>query len=369
MKILFVYADSTDSWNSSEARTVIPSTAIVRRGIAEVRALHRSEWHLRDTKAMEFSEWADIIFFEREMIEFSLEMATVVTTALRKPVIVDFDDAHNLTPSNIYAYRFWKEDIINGYIDQQGKKVPVKASFPTLQQIKAGVTIGGILSSPSRLILKDWGNLPSLKLYIPNLINAWTYEKKSHPGFIIGWGGNMTHYDSMVSSGALEALERMMLKYPDIAFASYSSNFDIFHKLRERLPIERVHSQGWVKREEWAKRMTSFDLFIAPLAGQYDRRRSPLKVIDPVCAAIPTIASDYEPYEEFRGRSGIVLCSNGGSSWFRAMENAYKNYGKMLDAARNDQQEMISRYDATGNAEIFIDAYSQAIDYFKRKFK
>ena len=59
--------------------------------------------------------------------------------------------------------------------------------------------------------------------------------------------------------------------------------------------------------------MKTFDIALAPLNGDYDRRRSRVKVLEYMALKIPWIASDYPPYEGFKEFGSFV--DNTKESW------------------------------------------------------
>ncbi len=215
------------------------------------------------------------------------------------------------------------------------------------------------LTSPSRVILADWAHiLPGY--HMPNWTRrAWyapliqkpvgavdiTFENKMVDGnvtlsgqdrsdsagqFILGWGGSISHVDSWIYSGIIEALDRLFEKWPTLKlkFCGHETRLDyIFNRWGER-----VIKQPGVKPEHWPAVVSTFDVGLAPLdlrplepwregapVASYDERRSWLKGVEYLSAGVPWVGSDSRTYEDLR-RWG-TLVANTPEAWFAALDH------------------------------------------------
>jgi hypothetical protein len=111
------------------------------------------------------------------------------------------------------------------------------------------------------------------------------------------------------------------------------------------LPNEQMIVKPWVSYREWPSVLSHFDIGLAPLAGEYDDRRSWIKVLEYLVMRIPWVASAGSPYEEFSSYGWIV--KNNSQAWERVL----------LDIVDN-----IVRYREQAKREAYLAGISQAVD-------
>jgi hypothetical protein len=80
----------------------------------------------------------------------------------------------------------------------------------------------------------------------------------------------------------------------------------------------RFVTGNWQTFETWPKTVGTFDIGVAPLSGEYDRRRSLLKTLEFATAGIPWVATDEAPYKESEGGLRIP---NKSSAWYGALRD------------------------------------------------
>lgn len=308
MKIVFVYADSQEEWNSSEWRCAMPYRAINRNGRHQAFMVGIEDFAHHNPQADEICQEADIIVVERNLFGPVLS-AIQYWKARDKVVIADFDDAYHLMhPSNL-NYSFWSQ----GVRRDNGQKVEP----PPLTQFKWGLRLVHAATTPSLRLADDWRAYTEM-IHIPNYIDLSLYQNaqvQAHDGLIIGWGGSISHYQSFVESGLIPALQRLCRARPHVRIMFCGNDVRIVKQLN--LPKDQVIHVPWVPHRQWATVLSQFDIGIAPLAGEYDQRRSWIKVLEYMIMKIPWVASEGPPYEGFRSYGWLV--QNTSQAWLRVL--------------------------------------------------
>jgi hypothetical protein len=309
MNVLYIYSDLPQEWNCAEWRCQIPHDAINRLPDHEAKMIYINNW-INDR---EYSEWADIIVVQRNM--FSIYLSTTYYWRARgKVVVLDLDDAYSYMPSTCYTYTFWR----NG-LHHQGEKV-MQMSYIPYEHLLYSTKIVNAITVASPVLYNDWCN--KVKTYhIPNYPEILRYpidKEKTEYGnpIVIGWGGGSTHFESFKDSNVIAALRRIKEKY-NIKIKLVTNDKRIAQAMRIR--DKGLEIVPYVHFTKWPEEIGKFDIGIVPLEGLYDRRRSAIKVIENLLMGIPTIATNYEPYYEFRDY--VDLVDNRTKYWEEALEN------------------------------------------------
>lgn len=361
MKILFAYADQPGEWNCSEHRCMVPS-----------RAINRLPGHFADVvfigdlvselpSALIKAENADIIIYQRNVLYRALIDAEK-WRCKGKTVLVDLDDGYHVMPASIASYDFW----INGNVHVEGKKKQMQIS-PLIQLEHACKWMDGV-TTPSKMIQLDWQNKYASRTYfVNNYLEEDNYRKARVPRPIhkdyltIGWGGSHTHVESFMESGVVAALRRVLEK-KDVKLIIAGGNLPLVHKMQ--LPESKVIKSIWVPYKEWPRTMATFDIGIAPLAGQYDRRRSWLKAAEYSITGIPWIATDADPYQAL-GNFG-TLVRNKTAAWEEALINVIDNYQEYICKAEANVESALDMISIDRNVGVIVDIYQKAIENSSR---
>lgn len=323
MRILYVYCDTASEWNCSEWRCHIPANALNASGKHWARMMWYEDFSLRRQLpwVRELCDRADVIFVQRNLLFREVWDACDYWRGMGKTVVADLDDAYPILPPSNPAYKFWIENVQN--LDP-----------PPLERLEEGLRHVDALCSPSKVILDDWAHVVP-GVWVPNLaVLAWwrnVQPREPDGKVIIGWGGSVSHYDSFWDSGIREALKRILRERRNV-FLMLCGNDDRL-RFRPPGPPEKVIFQPGVPPWEWPRVVASFDIGIAPLAGDYDRRRSWIKVMEYALAGVPCAFTDYEPYEDLRDLG--VPVENSPEAWYAALNGLLNN----LEEARRIAQD------------------------------
>ena len=295
---------------------------------------------------------ADVLVFQRNILFREVWDAMDYWRALGKCVVVDLDDFYQQLPPSNPAHEYW--------VRNRGGITP-----PPVEALVEGMKHADAVTSPSKVILADWAHiLPGY--WIPNWTRRAWYERlnqklvgapdmmlvqgvnaegtsvlnfairpESEGQIMIGWGGSISHVDSWIYSGVIEALDKIFAKHPQamLKFCGHESRIDY---LLNRWP-GRVIRQGGVAPEFWPQVVSTFDIGVAPLdtrpldppwregapVASYDERRSWLKGAEYLTAGVPWVGSRSETYNDLSRYGALV--DNTPDAWFAALDKIIGN--------------------------------------------
>lgn len=353
LHIMHLYADSPSEWNCSQWRCLSPADALNSEHAAG-RTPHTAKLYYMPTAL----EWdnpqvqkqlgaADVLVFQRNVIVPEVWRAMDYWRALGKPVVVDLDDHYpDLPPSNP-AHAYW----INNKPEMDPHPVAALAE---------GLRHADALTSPSKVILADWAHIVP-GYWLPNWTRrAWYenliqkpvgavdilftsraedgkavvegHEREGSAGQVmLGWGGSISHVDSWLYSGVIEALDRIFEKYPQarLKFCGHEGRLDgVFARWGDKV----VRQEG-VTSEHWPMVVATFDVGLAPLdcrpldppwregapVASYDERRSWLKGVEYLSAGVPWVGSRSATYADLDRWGRLV--PNTADGWFAALDH------------------------------------------------
>lgn len=326
MKVVFMYADNEEEYNCTHWRSYLPSTFLQRFAKWDT-VMH----HIRSIESPETQEsldGADIVFVERLLSSSIFSRLDILRATTGAKIIFDMDDAYKFMEPGSPSYNFW----INGIVPSG--KAGTKMSFPPIEQIGWYSKNVDAISSPSKLLLEDWKDFNDRLLWLPNFADADLYTiipYREKDKVVIGWGGGATHYASWYASGLLTAFRRVYERHKkEIKLSLVTGDKQLAYKLKEFNP-DVVRSDRLLYPQEISK----FDIALAPVHGEYDRRRSWLKISEYSLSGIPWIGSDLDPYREYN-YPGSVLVRNRPKDWEDALEEMIKNRVEYYSKVKNE---------------------------------
>jgi len=407
MHILFLYADSDSEWNCSEWRCHIPSNAINAENEAgrtkhTAQLIHLpSALNFNHPKVQQILGRADVISFQRNAITSDVWEAMSYWRAIGKTVTIDLDDDYPGLPPSNPAHAYW---ILN------------KAGLPynPVDGLAEGIKRADALTAPSKVLLADWEHIAP-GFWIPNWPRRAWYEKcvprplgdkdvvfhyrvnpenanetlfegvfreGSEGWIILGWGGSISHMDSWIYSGAIEALDRIFEKYPQarLKFCGYEQRLD---HLFERWG-DRVIRQAGVRPEHWPFVVSTFDIGLAPLdmrpipsntgkegeekweGGKYsyDERRSWLKGVEYMAAGVPWLGTRSATYEGLARFGKMVENSMEDhakrvENWFTALDAMMESLPTRRAQAVELKKWTMKKYTMEANVQGMMDTYER----------
>jgi glycosyltransferase involved in cell wall biosynthesis len=264
-----------------------------------------------------------------------------------------------MQPDNV-SYPFWHDSQI---ITQNEKKETqvLQVVPPILRQFSWGLRIGKGLICPSETLCNDWKDY--IKGYpIHNYLDAERYDLSAPPLFphddiVIGWCGSMSHVSSFVGSGVTQALVYVARKYPNVRIM-LTGDKRVYDNLN--LPESKKLYSNFVPEAQWGSLLKSIDIGIAPLATEYDKRRSRIKVLEYMYMKVPWIASDFPTYREFSEYG--QLTANGTENWKKVLCQTVENISKWKELANGKSFAHAATQTYDLNAETLLATYQKIID-------
>jgi Glycosyl transferases group 1 len=318
IKVIFGFADRFDELNTSYYRAIIPADQLKTAGY-DVEAHSILSLFAKDDdtrvpqKIKDAVKNATHIVLERLLLSELHETITRWRTEGKK-VFATFDDAYHLMPMGNESHRTWRG----------GKDTPIgkalgntELSGAILGQFKTGLGLVDSALVPSRLLMDDYRSYCKQIEYVPNFPSLAMYGKPhppKSPDVVVGWGGSSAHYISWRDSGLPVALGSLQRSKPRLRVHIQSTEPRLTSIL-DKYGL-KCQQRNQVFFDRWPAIMSEFDIFVIPLAGEYDRRRSNLKALEAGLSRVPWIASDLEPYRDARG--GIRV-KNTPSAWRDAL--------------------------------------------------
>ena len=346
MRVLWAFADVQERLNSSKWRIIIPSEALKRAGhrveLINMPQLDAGTHHFRP---QDF----DIVVAERELFR---NPERILKWQEHVPILASFDDAYHLIPASVITSRVWKQGKVK---DDEGERPIITQFKKLLRQLDGYIT-------PSELLTSDYLTINPHGYTIPNYPDlnwdCWKAPRREPDGQIkLVWGGSLTHYNSWRYSGIVSALNRIFDEYDNVSLTLVTQDLRI-PALFAGQPPNKVRYHKGVEFEEWPRLLAQFDIGLAPLHGEYDRRRSWIKVLEYCLVGLMPIVSGYEPYLKTRG---VTVAKP--KNWWKAIKIAIDTHQMWRDSEgpRNDRIWALKQ-GIDGHTQEYIDAFNDAIE-------
>lgn len=360
MIVVYVYADNPREWNCSNYNCVIPSRAINRTEEHEAYLIYLPEFVSNQPHIEALCNRADLIIVERNLFGDTLTMMQYWKVR-GKNIVTVFDDAYDLIHPENTSHDFWTK----GKMEQEFPDGKVEDAYmnPTpLAQLKWGLQMVKAGHMPSVNLCKDWGKYTKTH-YIRNCIELSEYQdtKILYPHdakeIYIGWCGSLSHFASFLDSGILVAIENICNKYENVKFLVSGDE-----RIYKALPIDegRKIFQTFVPKEDWSRLLRSLDIGLAPLVGEYDMRRSWIKVLEYMLLQIPWVATKCITYDDFTGFGNLV--ENTAEGWESGIEDAIQNLESKREFAKGIPYEFAIAQNSDQTLPERLAIYQEIID-------
>jgi len=323
MKVLYVYADKPEEWNCSRWNCIIGSNSINNLPNHESIVLSIKEFIKNEKKSQNLCLGADIIVVERNF--FSDALTVMQYWKVRnKTILAIFDDAYDLIEKNNPSYNFWKEGTVNAKNKKTGEVKKALMKPHPMDQFKWALKIAKGIQVPSVNLAKDWSKYNNT-YYIHNFLDMDTYLNVEplypHPKeeIYIGWCGSMSHHYSFENSGVVRALKIIAKRYPQVKVLISGDK-----RLFDMIDVENKMFSKFVPPKKWTSLLKSLDIGLAPLSGEYDKRRSWIKTLEYMALKVPWIATNYITYDEVKDYG--IMTENGVYNWVNSITDMIENY-------------------------------------------
>lgn len=297
MVITFVFSQNPINYYRVQLRCFNLANAINQTGWHKTHLLDLNSFIQNTAAAQEICNASDIIIIHQFL--FGPVLQTIqYWKAREKKIIVDIDEAVNLTPPDTARYDFWKKgNLKQDYLEELGLTSST-IEPPPLEQFKWGMRLVDAATVSSNLLIHDWERYTRV-YYVPDYINCDKYlgtAQKQHEGIWIGFRDDQINPASLCKSGLAKALERICSRRSDIHIFISNLSIRLYEDLN--VPKERLIIFPNVSIEGTPFLMNNIDLGLAPAAGDFDQRMSWIRVLEYMVMKIPWIASDQLPYKE-----------------------------------------------------------------------
>jgi len=347
MRILWAFADVHERLNSSKWRIVIPSEALKRAG-HKVELINMVQF---DTGTHHFRpQDFDIVVAERELFR---NPERILKWQEHIPVLASFDDAYHLIPESVVTSKVWRHGKV---LKEDGEQSPMITEFKKLLRKLDGYI------TPSELLTSDFLTINPHGYTIPNYPDlnwdCWKAPRRKPDGQIkLVWGGSLTHYDSWQYSGIVPALMRIFEEYDNVSLTLITQDLRI-RSLFAGVPPNKVRYHKGVEFEEWPRLLAQFDIGLAPLHGEYDRRRSWIKALEyALCSLLPVVAFG-EPYSQTP--SWLVTKPK---RWYQMIGSAIEHFGSEdIGDSISICQSWALQQGIDDHIQEYIDVFDDAIE-------
>jgi glycosyltransferase involved in cell wall biosynthesis len=262
-------------------------------------------------------------------------------------------------PVSNVAYGYWhKGEARIQYADGREELHYLKPK--PLEMFKQALTLVHGIVTPSQKLCDDWARF-SYSVLLPNYFeidNYINHVPPKHDGIFIGWGGSMSHFQSFTDSGVLEALSRIIHKRNDVKLL-IAGDKRVYDKVR--LPEGKKLFQPYVPHVSWPRVVEQFDIGIAPLCGEYDKRRSWIKPMEYMMLRKPWIASDVGTYDSIRDYGNLT--KNYPKKWEEAIDNVLNSIEGQSLKVSNGYEFALKNADVDKNVDNIIAVYQDIADH------
>jgi glycosyltransferase involved in cell wall biosynthesis len=346
---------SNKSGNCSQHNCINNVIGINKTQNHSAQSIHISEFVANTENSQKLCTAADIIVIERNY--FGDTLTIIQYWKVRgKTIIGIFDDAYQMMHPKNVSYGFWNRGEVKLVNEKGGEQVVYMKPIP-LEQFKWGLRLFKALQMPSYHLADDWKEYcPTY--YIHNHLDIEKYQNVTpllpHDGLVIGWCGSMSHYDSFATSGVLTALKKIGKSYPKIKFL-FGGDKRIF----DLVEVDNKVHHPYVPAEQWSSLLKTIDIGIAPLHGEYDKRRSWIKALEHLALKTPCIASDLPTYNELHDY--IKITPNGSKWWETAIVDMIENYSIYKEKADTIGYDFAVSQSIDNNIEETIALYQKIV--------
>jgi glycosyltransferase involved in cell wall biosynthesis len=360
LNVLYVWADSPNEFNCSKWNCIQPKNSIDKLEGHSADAIYINEFTKNTKEVQEKCMKADIIVVERNYFGDASVMVQFWKNR-KKTVIGIFDDAYDIIhPKNI-SYDFWTQGKVQ-ITSKEGEKKDAFLLIHPLKQFKWTLNMFKGVQVASEQLQKDWVKYNPNTYFVHNYLDMDKYLdveplfQKDDSEIVIGWCGSLSHLPSFEGSGAIRALEKIAKKYPNVKILIGGDK-----KIFDLINVDNKIFQKHVPAEQWESLLKSIDIGLAPLSGEYDKRRSWIKALEYMALKIPWIATNYPTYRELKEFG--IMTENGYHNWEHALTEMIENYDNYKKLAENEAFEFALQQSSYEKVkEVTIPLYEKFIE-------
>ena len=324
---------------------------------------------------MSQSEYAKSILRKADIIHLQRVLLTNTHSYIQywrsqgKAVVADWDDAYQLIHPTNAAAKFWLHGTVSVRLESGIEYDSVMPEHP-LSQFKNGLKYCTAGITPGMVLSDDW-SLDTPVFHVPNYLDTKLYraapKHNNDPYVVLGWGGSLSHTESWEDSGIQEAMKRVLQDRDNVRLLIVGDE-----RIIKQLPVrkDKLWFSPYTSWSHWQKTLMRYDIGLAPLAGDYDDRRSNLKVAEYLMAGLPFVASRSPVYKDFFDADSGYFVEHGHDKeryddrvedWYLRTIDVIDNIVHYRDLARVSIDRHGMRYDVDANVQNIVDVYKRII--------
>lgn len=299
-KTVFLYSDDVHlELNASFWRCEVPQKALAAKGL-DVKLDNITQFH-------NYKDY-DVFIVERNLFE---PFAAIIRSLIKqgKKVYANFDDNYDEMPAYLPAYPTW-------HGSYNGLRIRLDEFHDMLGEVAGCIVASKELAN----YYSKYGKMIVIENYFPD---QWLDIPTGKPIWDLGWSGNATHITSWEESKLHAAL-----KAADYSLLLNTSDVNVINKLHGIFDCFKP----WTPHSQYPSLVDDFSVGLAPLAGQYDRYRSNIKLVMYAMRGRPWVASNLEPY---RDSVGGVLVNNTKREWLSGISEVFDEYDRYALLAKD----------------------------------
>lgn len=359
MNVVFVYADRPNEMNCSLWNCFFPTKAINKTRDNKATLFTIDEFIKNTEEVQKACQESDIIIIERDLFGDTLTMMQYWKVR-NKNVAVIFDDAyHIIEPENV-SYPFWHNSTVIEINPETKEKRTVNVVPKPLDQFKWGLRISKGAIMPTKVLAEDWQDY-TYTYATHNYLDMDRYKDSEplikHSDIVLGWCGSMSHFSSFTRSEILPAINYVIKKYPNVKIM-IGGDRRVFDRIN--VPESKKLFVPYVPEEQWASLVRSIDIGLAPMAGDYDQRRSWIKALEYMVLKVPWIASKSKTYEELEDYGKII--NNSLNNWKDGLCEMIENLSEKKKFAETTAYEFALEQSQDKNVDKNLAIYQAIID-------
>jgi len=361
LNVVYVGADKPTEKNCTIWNCENPVRAINKLGGNHKATLLTMEQFCQNApETQQICMESDIIVVERNLFQGTM-VACAYYTAMNRTVIGIWDDSYDhMEPTNV-SYNFWEKGEVPVQ-NEKGEQVIGKILPPPLTQMKLTLKFLKGAQVVSKQLAKDWSKYTKTYhvnnyLYMGRYENAVPLYDFSNE-IIIFWQGSMSHHYSFLNSGVIGGLEKVCAKYPNVKvlLGGDKRNYDLL----KNVPFGQKYFQPFVPEEKFASLLKCATIGLAPLQGEYDKRRSWVKCLEYQVLQIPWVASNLCTYEKLAKYGELV--ENTPEAWAEGLSKVINGLPRFQEKARTISYDFACSQNIDLNIEKTLKLYQQIID-------
>ncbi len=314
MNVVYVHSSLHEDRYRIHIRCQNPAAALQDSGRHKAALLPLEEFIHNTTQAQQLCQPADVIILHRYLYEASL--ASIARWHARgKRILVDVDAAFEFIEPDRAGYSFWKQGILPDSL-QNGRQ-PI--SPPPLDQLKWLLKMVDAVIVPTPSLAHDLFAYGRVSI-LPDFLNIHEYlvvrPARDENRILVGLNTFGMTPASLRASGALEGLQQAATRC-DHLHVLLAGEAEVTEDPFPRLPEWRKKIIAPVPHTALSCALSGLDIGLAPAAGDFERRQSPLRLLEYMAMKIPWIASNDHCYQPMVSYG--ILVDNNPDAWADAI--------------------------------------------------